>query len=92
MYKRQDEIHILEPSIYEAPVVLAMPKKNSALIPLINDAIRSIEEKGQLEKIQQRWFGISTPLIINKSGVQTINEPHPVKRTVKKYKFFLASS
>lgn len=68
----EDEIHILEPSIYEAPVVLAMPKKNSALIPLINDAIRSIEEKGQLEKIQQKWFGISTPLIINKSGVQTI--------------------
>lgn len=66
------EIQILEPTAYEAPVVLAMPKKNQHLIPIINDAIQAIEEKGQLEKIQQKWFGISTPLIINKSNAHNI--------------------
>lgn len=48
--------------LYEEPVVLAMPKSHEDLVPVVNHAIHEINKKGQLEQIQQKWFGISTPL------------------------------
>lgn len=63
-----DEIATIETSLYEEPVCLALPKGKEKLVPVLNQAIRTINEKGQLEKIQQKWFGISTPLITTHSG------------------------
>lgn len=48
--------------LYEEPVVLAMPKSHEDLVTVVNHAIHEINKKGQLEQIQQKWFGISTPL------------------------------
>ncbi len=59
----EDEIVTIETALYELPVDLALPKDKAELVPVLNRAIRNINEKGQLEKIQQKWFGISTPLI-----------------------------
>lgn len=57
------DFRIINTALYEEPVVLGMPKSHADLVPIINNAIREINNQGQLEKIQQKWFGISTPLI-----------------------------
>jgi len=49
--------------LYEKEVVLAVSKEKPELVPILNKAIKQINKRGQLEKIQQKWFGISTPLI-----------------------------
>jgi len=51
--------------LYEKEVVLAVSKAKPELVPILNKVIKQINKKGQLEKIQQKWFGISTPLITN---------------------------
>lgn len=61
--EKNTEIRMINTALYEKPVVIAMPKKNADLIPIINKAIQEVNQRGQLEKIQQKWFGISTPLI-----------------------------
>jgi polar amino acid transport system substrate-binding protein len=58
-----DQIRTIETALYEEPVCLAFPKGMEGVLPVLNEAIKNISEKGQLEKIQQKWFGISTPLI-----------------------------
>ncbi|WP_326907876.1 transporter substrate-binding domain-containing protein [Sedimentibacter sp. MB31-C6] len=51
--------------LYQEEVVLGVPKDKPELVPILNKAINSIKTKGQIEKIQQKWFGISTPLTVN---------------------------
>ena len=58
-----EKFQMINTALYEEPVVLAMPRSHKELVPVINKAIQRINSKGQLEKIQQKWFGISTPLI-----------------------------
>ncbi|MBQ8563779.1 MAG: transporter substrate-binding domain-containing protein, partial [Firmicutes bacterium] len=62
-----DRIRTIETALYEEPVCLALPKEKEGLIPVLNKAIKNISDKGQLEKIQQKWFGISTPLIATRT-------------------------
>lgn len=57
------QFRMINTALYEEPVVLAMPKGSEDLLPIINRAIQEVNRQGQLEKIQQKWFGISTPLI-----------------------------
>jgi len=59
----EEQIATIETALYEEPVGLALPRSKAELVPVLNRAIKNINEKGQLEKIQQKWFGISTPLI-----------------------------
>jgi len=58
-----ENFRIINIALYEESVVLALPKSHEELLPVINHAIEQVNNKGQLEKIQQKWFGISTPLI-----------------------------
>ena len=58
--------------LYEEEVVLAVSKTKPELVSILNKAISQINKKGQLEKIQQKWFGISTPLITNKTDSEII--------------------
>lgn len=68
-----DQIGTIGTSLYEEPVCLALPKEKARLVPVLNQAIQTINEKGQLEKIQQKWFGISTPLITTRSSSAAVN-------------------
>ena len=68
-----EQIGTIGTSLYEEPVCLALQKEKSKLVPVLNQAIKTINEKGQLEKIQQKWFGISTPLITTRSNATTAN-------------------
>lgn len=49
--------------LYQQEVVFGVTKDKPELVPIFNKAIEQIKNKGQLEKIQQKWFGISTPLM-----------------------------
>ncbi len=60
--------------LYELEVVLAVSKNKPELISILNKAISQINKKGSLEEIQQKWFGISTPLIKNKSYAQIVDD------------------
>lgn len=55
-------IKILDDALYENPVVFALPKNETVLLSILNKGIDAINAKNQLEKIQQKWFGISTPI------------------------------
>lgn len=58
--------------LYEEEVVLAVSKNKPELVSILNKGITQINKKGVLEEIQQKWFGISTPLIKNRSHVDII--------------------
>lgn len=58
-----DKITIVEQPIYENQVVFAVPKSMPELIPILNKGIDSLKQKNVLEKIQQKWFGISAPIV-----------------------------
>lgn len=67
-----DKLSTIGTSLYEEPVCLALPREKEKLLPVLNQAIKSINNKGQLEKIQQKWFGISTPLITTRSNTAAV--------------------
>lgn len=58
-----NQVKLINTALYEEDVVLAVNKQKADLVPLLNSAISDIKRKGQLEKMQQKWFGISTPLL-----------------------------
>lgn len=61
--KESSQFQMINTALYEKPVVLAIPKSKAEIVPIVNEAIKQINQKGLLEKIQQKWFGISTPLL-----------------------------
>lgn len=61
-HNRNSQLNLFNKVLYEKDVVFAVPKSKPELVSILNKAIKNLERKGQLEKIQQKWFGISTPL------------------------------
>lgn len=59
----EDKLHIMNEPLYDNEVVFAIPKSKPELLPILNKGIAAIAESGQLENIQQKWFGISTPIV-----------------------------
>jgi len=60
--KFKDNTNIIDKPLYEKGVVLAIPKSEAKLLNIINKGVLSIKKKKVAEKIQQKWFGISTPI------------------------------
>ncbi|MBB6217354.1 polar amino acid transport system substrate-binding protein [Anaerosolibacter carboniphilus] len=56
-------LHIKEEPLYENEVVLAVPKSKPELVSILNKGIAALGETNQLERIQQKWFGISAPIV-----------------------------
>ncbi|MBE6033552.1 MAG: transporter substrate-binding domain-containing protein [Clostridiales bacterium] len=67
--KGNSQFEMINTALYEKPVVLAIPKAKAEIVPIVNKGIRQINQKGLLEKIQQKWFGISTPLLKNTKNI-----------------------
>lgn len=57
-----DQYKIVEKPLYELHSVLSVPKDEKILLSIINKGIYSLERKNIMNKIQQKWFGISTPI------------------------------
>ncbi|PAB59558.1 ATP-binding protein [Anaeromicrobium sediminis] len=64
---RKNMLKILDNHMYENETVLAVNKKDKILLNIINKSIYALRKKGVMVKIQQKWFGISTPIV--KDGV-----------------------
>lgn len=58
-----DQIRVVEEPIYENQVVFAVPNSKPELIPILNKGIDALKKKDVLEKVQQKWFGISAPIV-----------------------------
>lgn len=58
----KDIVKIAGEPLYEDECVLAVPKSEPELVPILNKGIDALNEKQSLEKIQQKWFGISAPI------------------------------
>src|SRR6056297_764950 len=56
----EDKLQIMERPLYENEVVFSIPKSKPELLPILNKGIEALAETDQLERIQQKWFGIST--------------------------------
>ncbi|AOT71536.1 transporter substrate-binding domain-containing protein [Geosporobacter ferrireducens] len=56
-------LHIKEAPLYEEEVVFAVPKSKPELVSIINKGIAALKDTNQLERIQQKWFGISAPIV-----------------------------
>jgi polar amino acid transport system substrate-binding protein len=54
---------ILDKPLYELNCVFAVTKSEAPLVEILNKGIFAIKRKQLLEKIQQKWFGISAPII-----------------------------
>lgn len=50
-----NEYRILEESLYESPVVIAVPKGESELLALINKAVLKLKVNGTLKQINTKW-------------------------------------
>ncbi|HWQ31108.1 MAG TPA: transporter substrate-binding domain-containing protein, partial [Negativicutes bacterium] len=59
----KDIVKIAGEPLYEDECVLAVPKSEPELVPILNKGIDTLNEKQSLEKIQQKWFGISAPIV-----------------------------
>jgi len=57
-----DEYMIVEEPLYELHSVFSVPKDEKILQTIINKGIYALERKEIMAKIQQKWFGISTPI------------------------------
>lgn len=60
--KCKDKTNIIDKPLYEKGVTLAIPKSEAKLLNIINKSVLSIKKKKVAQKIQQKWFGISTPI------------------------------
>ena len=60
--------------LYEEAVVFGIAKDKPLLANILNKGINQLKNKGQLEKIQQKWFGISTPLTFEASQTEIIRK------------------
>jgi PAS domain S-box-containing protein len=60
--KIKDSYKIIDQSLYQKGVVIAVTKSNRTLVNILNKGILSIKKKNVTEKIQQKWFGIASPI------------------------------
>lgn len=65
-------IRILDESVYESDVVLAVRKGNKTLVNILNKGIRSLNNKQTIAKIQQKWFGFSNTLTDEKTNQKVL--------------------
>lgn len=59
---QKDIFSIVETPLYELPMVLSVHKSDKALQQILNKGITALTRKNTITKIQQKWFGISTPI------------------------------
>ncbi len=58
-----DDVKILESALYDREVCIGVNKSENMLIGILNKGILSLQKKNFVEKIQQKWFGISVPIL-----------------------------
>lgn len=63
-----DRFVIVDTPLYELPMVLSVHKSDKTLQQILNKGIYALTQKNTITKIQQKWFGISTPIGADTQG------------------------
>ena len=66
--QNRSNFRFVETPLYENDCVLALPKDQEKLLAIVNKGILSLRRKQILEKVQQKWLGISAPFAKEKSS------------------------
>ena len=62
----REALKILPEPAYEQECVLGLPKTEKALLKIINKGIHSLNSKGMMLKIQQKWLGVTAGFVQSK--------------------------
>lgn len=62
VYDMKETFEIHDELLYENTFVLGVPKSEPELVDILNKGIKGLNRKQTLTRIQQKWFGISTPI------------------------------
>ena len=62
LHNLSEQYRILDAPLYELPSVLSLSSDSKKLQTIINKGIYALNQKNTITKIQQKWFGISTPI------------------------------
>lgn len=62
----KDNVKILDEALYEREVCIGVSKNNIQLVNILNKGILRLKKTNSVENIQQKWFGISVPILKNK--------------------------
>jgi polar amino acid transport system substrate-binding protein len=57
-----ENVYILDPVLYDREVCIGVNKSDTQLVNILNKGIFNMQKKNSIEKIQQKWFGISLPI------------------------------
>jgi len=63
------EYSILNKYLYERPASIGVKKDNETLVKIINKAIYQLQKDNTMERIDEKWFGVS-PLIIKNTNAE----------------------
>lgn len=63
------EYSMLDKYLYERPAIIGVKKGNETLVKIINKAIYQLQKDKTMEKIYEKWFGIS-PLIMKNNNAE----------------------
>ena len=63
------EYSILNKYLYERPALIGVKKGNETLVKIINKAIYQLQKDNTMERIDEKWFGVS-PLIIKNTNAE----------------------
>ncbi|WP_042357677.1 ATP-binding protein [Bacillus rubiinfantis] len=61
-FPHNDSLHLSNIPLYEENVVLATTKKNKQLIQVMNKGILHLEKSNAVDKIQEKWTGLTAPV------------------------------
>lgn len=59
----EDEVEILSPPLYERDICFGVKKSDSQLLTILNKGILNLKQKDFVKKIQQKWLGLSEPIL-----------------------------
>ena len=63
MLSINERVNIIHPPLYEKDVSLAIRKSEGKLLQILNKGIFNLKRKDVVQKIQQKWFGLSVPIL-----------------------------
>ena len=67
-YNISEQYRIVDEPLYELPSVFSMPADHKKMQTIINKGIYALNKTNIIDKIQQKWFGISTPIGNDQTG------------------------
>ena len=66
----EDAVEILSPPLYERDICLGVKKSDEKLLTILNKGILNLKQKDFVQKIQQKWLGLSEPILNDKMSAR----------------------